>query len=175
MITKIQNSVNLKFIALLLAVSFLSMSFKMNRNGEVVLNAGTPISLETVSMIESSRIAIGQTVDFRVRYDVKVEGETVIKAGSIAKGQVVRAQMAKGLGKEGFIEVKVKSVTAVDGQEVYLSGGNLYQEGENKETLAIVLGLFVCILFLTMKGKEAQVPAGYEVNPSVASTVKIKV
>lgn len=112
-------------------------------------------------------------VDFRVKTDVKVDNKVVIAAGAIAKGQVVRGQKAKGLGKEGFVEIQIKSVRAVDGQEVYLSGGNVYQEGDDQQTLAIVLGVFVCILFLFLKGKNATVPPGFQLNSSVASTVTI--
>jgi hypothetical protein len=36
------------------------------------------------------------------------------------------------------------------------------------------LGILVCILFLTMKGKNAEVPPGYEVNTSVAAATTIK-
>lgn len=175
MIRKINNSVFVKHISLLLAISVLTMSFKMKGNGVVILNAGTNVSLETVSFIQSDLVTVGQTIDFKVRNDVQVDGKTVIAAGSIAKGQVMRAQMAKGVGKQGFLEVQIKSVTAVDGQEVYLNGGNVYQEGEDKQSLAILLGIFVCLLFLTIKGENAQVPAGYQVTPTVASTLTIKV
>ena len=126
-------------------------------------------------MIQSDMVSVGQTIDFRVKYDVKVDDKTLIAAGSIAKGQVIRAQKAKGLGKEGFIEIQIKSVTAADGQEVFLTGGNVYQEGEDKQTLAIVLGIFVCILLLAIKGKDAQVPAGYQITSSVATTMKISI
>ena len=84
-------------------------------------------------------------VDFRVKTDVKVDNKVVIAAGAIAKGQVVRGQKAKGLGKEG----------------------------DDQQTLAIVLGVFVCILFLFLKGKNATVPSGFQLNSSVASTVTI--
>ena len=175
MINKIRTSVYVKPMSLLLAVSFLCMSFKMTGNGEVVLNAGTFIPLETVSMIQSDLVSVGQIIDFRVKYDVNVDGQVVIPAKSIAKGQVMRAQKAKGLGKEGFVEIQIKSVTAIDGQEIFLTGGNVYQEGEDKQTLAILLGVFVCILFLVMKGENAQVPAGYQMSSSVATTMTIKI
>jgi hypothetical protein len=175
MINKILKSIYLKPVALLLATCMLSMSFKMNEKGEVVLNAGTNVPLETVGIIRSDQVTVGQTIDFRVKHDVKVDGITVINAGSIAKGQVIRAQKAKGLGKEGFVEIQIKSVTAVDGQEVFLSGGNIYQEGQDKQTLAIVLGIIVCLLFLTMKGKNAEIPPGYQVMANVATSVTIKV
>lgn len=175
MFNTIHNSVYIKHVALLLAFSVLSMSFKMNGNEEVILNAGTSIPLETVSMIQSDLVSVGQTIDFRVKSDVKVDGKTVVAAGSIAKGQVMRAQKAKGIGKEGFVEIQIKSVTALDGQEVFLTGGNVYQEGEDKQTLAILLGVFVCILFLTIKGENAQVPPGFQVTSSVATTATIQI
>jgi hypothetical protein len=71
------------------------------------------------------------------------------------------------------VEVNIKSVTAVDGQQVILSGGT-YQEGEDRQTLAIILGVVVCILFLTMKGKDAEIPAGYSVDGTVAQNIEIE-
>ena len=175
MIQQFSNSVYAKPTALLMVISILCMSFKMTGNGDVILNAGTSVPLETISMIRSDQVTVGQTIDFRVKSDVKVGDKTVISAGSIAKGQVMRAKKAKGLGKEGFVEIQIKSVQAVDGQEVLLSGGNVYQEGDDKQTLSILLGVLVCILFLTMKGKNAEVPPGYQVTSGVATTVTIKV
>lgn len=151
------------------------MSFKMIGNGVIVLNAGTSISLETINPLRSDLVMPGQMIDFRVRTDVKVDGKTVIAAGSIAKGQIMRAEKAKGLGKEGFLEVQMKTVQAVDGQQIVLSGGNVYQEGQERQTTAILLGVLVCILFLTMKGKNAEVPAGYQISTAVATSTEIKI
>jgi len=175
MIYRIHNSRAVKLIALLLIIPIFAMSFKMRGNGEVILNAGTSVSLETISIIQSNFVSVGQTIDFRVKYDVKVDNKTVIAAGSIAKGQVMRAQRAKGVGKEGFVEIQIKSVTASDGQEVFLSGGNVYQEGEERQVLSILLGVFICILFLAMKGKNAEVPPGYQVTSAVATTMTISI
>jgi hypothetical protein len=97
MINKIKTSFLSKPIALFLASAILMMSFRTTSENEVVLNAGTRISLETVSSIHSELVAVGQILDFKVKYDVVVDGKTVIAAGSIAKGQVTRSQMAKGL------------------------------------------------------------------------------
>ncbi|MBL0317059.1 MAG: hypothetical protein IPP69_15370 [Flavobacteriales bacterium] len=175
MITRIQNSTHLKHLAVLLASSILLMAFKINGKGEVILNAGTNIALETTNMIQSDLVSIGQIIDFRVKYDVKIEGKTVIAAGSLARGQVMRAQKPRGIGRPGSVDIQIKTVTAVDGQEVFLSGGNVYQEGEDRQTESVILGIFVCILFLAMKGKNAQVPAGYQISSSVATTMTIQV
>lgn len=175
MITKIYKSILFKQTALLIAAAVLFCSFKSIGNGEVVLNAGTNVELETISMIQSDMVNVGQTIDFRVKYDVKVGDKTVITAGTIAKGQVMRAARAKGLGKEGMVEIQLKSVTATDGQQIFLSGGNVYQEGQDRQTLTIVLGVFVCLLLLMIKGKNAQIPPGFQITSSVASTVTVKI
>ncbi|WP_256010413.1 hypothetical protein [Desertivirga xinjiangensis] len=174
MLTSISKSLQFRLVACLLIVATLSMSFRMRADG-VVLNAGTSVILETATSLSSSTLAPGQIIDFKVRYDVKANEKTVIKAGSLARGQVLRVQKAKGLGKEGFVEIQLKSVKAVDGQEIPLTAGSIFHEGEDKQTLSIVLGVLVCILFLTMKGKNAEVPAGYETSGSVAVTTTINV
>ena len=68
---------------------------------------------------------------------------------------------------------KITSVNAIDGQEVFLTGGSLSEEGDDKSTLAIVLGIFVCLLFLFKKGKDSVIPAGFSFNAQVSSTMNI--
>ena len=165
-----------KSLAVMLSLAVLNLSFASAPVEQVVvLKAGTVIPLETINVIKSDNATVGRTIDLRVTRDVEVDGQTVIPAGSIAKGQVTRSQKAKGLGKAGFLEIQIKSVTAVDGQEVYLAGGNVSEEGDDKATLAIVLGLFVCILFFFMKGKNAEIPPGFSFDSNVASTINIQV
>lgn len=162
-------------VIILMMVSFANMSFRVNSQGDILLTAGTPIALETIGVILSEGTTVGQIIDFKVRADVKVGDKVVIPSGSIAKGQVSRVQAPKGLGKEGFIEIQIKSVKAVDGQEVQLASGSVYKEGQDKATLSIVLGIFLCVLFLLMKGKNAEIPPGYQIDATVASNVTIKI
>ena len=174
MFSKIYKSVFFRPIAIIMAFSILSLSFTTT-DGKVTLRAGTPVLLETTQMIMSDNLSVGQSIDFRVRFDVKADNKVVIRAGSIAKGQVTRVQHARGLGREGYIEVQIKSVQSVDGQMVPLTGGNIYREGEDQQVLAWGLGLFVCILFLMIKGKNAQIPSGTSVDANVAMDMEIAV
>jgi hypothetical protein len=128
-----------------------------------------------MQMITSEFMQVGQTVDLKVTTDVKIDGQVVIPAGSIAKGLVSRASKPKALGKEGNIEIQVKSVKAIDGQEIPLSSNALYKEGEDKQTLAILLGLLVCILCLFITGKNAVIPTGTSLTANVASNAEINV
>ena len=49
------------------------------------------------------------------------------------------------------------------------------KSGDDKAGLSIVLGIFVCILFLLIKGKNAEIPAGYQVDAIVSSNVTVNV
>lgn len=173
MLSSIQNSFFTKPLIAVLIVALFNLSFIPN--GNVLLKAGTQLQLELVNMIDTEMITSGQTIDFRVKFDVKADGKVVIAAGSIAKGQVIRAEKAKALGKAGQVQIEIKSVTAVDGSHVYLSGGNVFREGEDKQTLSIVLGLFVCILFLLKKGENVQIASGTSFDVQVATNAEIKV
>jgi hypothetical protein len=162
-------------LVLLMFVAFANMSFRMKNNGEVILSAGTAVPLEAIGTISSDGLSAGQTVDFKVRSDVKVGDKVVIAAGSIAKAQVTRVKEPKALGKEGFVELQIKSVQTVDGKTVNLSSGSLSKSGDDKAGLSIILGIFVCVLFLLIKGKNAEIPAGYQVDAVVSSNVTVNV
>ena len=164
----------LKFpLVLLMIISFANMSFRIAGAGEVVLSSGTTIPLETISLISSSDLQPGQTIDLKVRSDVKVGDKVVIAGGSIAKAQVTKVSEPKALGKQGIIELQVKSVQSVDGQTIILSSGSFGKQGEDRLGISIGLGVFICLLFLLMKGKNAEISPGYQVDAIVASTTTI--
>lgn len=173
MFIKLFKSCYFKPITFLMALAMLTMSFTMP-NGTVVLKAGTMIPMELVSTITSKTARNGQMVDFRVMSDVKVDGKTVIPAGSIAQGQIVRAKKSGLLGSEGELEISVKSVKAVDGTNIYLSSNNISDEGSNKVALSIVLTL-CCLFGFLIKGGKAEIPAGTQVQGMVASNTEINV
>jgi hypothetical protein len=160
-------------LVLLMLVSFANMSFRMKETGEVILSSGTFIPLETIGLISSEGLQPGQTIDLKVRTDVKVNNVVVIAGGSIAKAQVTKVSEPKALGKQGIIELQVKSVQAVDGQTINLSSGSFGKEGQDRLGVSIGLGVFVCLLFLLMKGKNAEIAPGYQVEAVVASTTTI--
>lgn len=173
MFTKIVNSKRGKFTALLMACVMLFSSFTAPKGNVVVLKAGTMISLELVNEVTSDMKA-GQIVDFRVVSDVKADGVVVIPAGSIAKGQVISASKNKILGGEGEVTVQVKSVNAIDGTRVALSGSSLTGEGENKLVGAIVLTLLCWFGFL-LKGGKGVIAPGTIFETSVVGNTDIAI
>lgn len=171
MFIKLMKAVYFKPTVLLMAIAMLTMSFTMP--GEVVtLKAGTTIPLELVSTLSSNNVQSGQMVDFRVLNDIKVNGKTVIAVGSIAQGQITRAKKRGLMGSEGELTVTIRSVKAVDGTMVYLSGSNLSDEGGNKLALSIVLTI-CCLFGFLIKGGKAEIPAGTQIQGTVTSNIEI--
>jgi hypothetical protein len=171
--------VPLKFISsIITAVFFVVNSYA--QKSEVILKSGTPIQLETSQPIDS-RNNFGQgSFDLRVKYDVKVNDKIVIPAGTIAKGQVVMAQSAKGCGQAGLIEIKATSVNTIDGQQVPLYSSNIRREGESNKGLAWGLSCGGCFImsplsffFLLIKGEEGFIPGGTPVDSQTTVNVTV--
>lgn len=170
-----KKSIVKKTTAALLLVCLSTFSFHATAAGEIIIPAGTRIELETVQSISSELIQPGEPVDFKVRADVAINGVIVVKAGTLAKGVVITSDHAKGIGKEGNVEIQVKNVQAVDGSFLPLSSNSIARKGENNAVLSIVLGVLVCLLFLLIKGKNGVIPAGTSVDAIVASNSKVVV
>ena len=56
-----------------------------------------------------------------------------------------------------------------------LTGGMASIEGEDKSTKSVLLGLFICILFLFQKGGDAAFSPGTTIDAFVANSVDIEV
>ncbi|WP_018339599.1 hypothetical protein [Butyricimonas synergistica] len=171
--TLLSKSFVVKPIIAIMILAFTNLSFTLADN-EVILKAGTLIPLEVLSEINTKNITTGQIIDFKVTKEICVDKNVVIPFGAIAKGQVSRFEKRKGVGKGASIQIQLKSVTAKDGTDVMLTGGNMSEEGENNLVLSIVLAVFVCPLFLLLKGKQAVIPAGTSISATVATDTYIK-
>ena len=170
--TLLSKSFVVKPIVAIMILAFMNLSFTLADN-EVVLKAGTLIPLEVLSEINTKNITTGQIIDFKVTREISVDRNVVIPFGAIAKGQVTRFEKRKGLGKGASMQIQIKSVTAKDGTEM-LTGGSMSEEGNDKLALSIVLAIFVCPLFLLLKGKQAVIPAGTSISATVATDTYIK-
>lgn len=173
MFTKLIKSVAFKPVLLLMALAILFMSFKLPSE-VVVLKSGTIVPLELITSLSGNNVKRGQIVDFRVVSDVKVNGKTVIAAGSVAQGQVTNAKKNGLFGTAGELSLVVKSVRAVDGSMVYLSNSNLSDEGSDKLVVSIVVTLF-CLFGFLIKGGKAEIPTGTQCQAIVMSNVEINV
>lgn len=101
-----------------------------------------------------------------VASDVIVNQKVMIKGGTPVS-VVTEKERARGVGRPGSIRLTFATTQAVDGQTVYLYGGQISREGKSKKGKALGLGLGLGIglfcppLFaiMAMKGEQAEVPA----------------
>ena len=151
-----------------------SNNSSIDPNTQRELKSGTQFTVELTWDLNSKYVQAGQTVEFRVVGDVTVENKTVIAGGTTLQGIVVNSEKAKGLGKEGKLDIQLNNVKAVDGQTVQLSG-YLSKAGDNKTTETVVIGALLFWPVLFAKGKEAIIPAGSKFNTTVSQTLVVSV
>ena len=137
-------------------------------------SAGTTVRI-SLPTITSSGVVAGQTVTGTCPTGVTVKGVTFVSPGAPVKLRVSSVVAPKGFGKPGSLSLDAVSVTAVDGTEVPLTGGTISAQGEDKNTQSLLLGLFICFLFLFQKGGEASYAAGATLDAFVANSVDIEV
>ena len=106
------------------APTFSAKTFKSN----VKLNSGTIVILETNETAAMDDVTIGQTLHFKVKTDVTVNGRTVIRTGATAIGRV-KNMLNATYNDPAMIDIELSYVQAVDGQMVPLDGDPLTIKG----------------------------------------------
>lgn len=188
MFTKILNSWATKPTAVLLALSIFLMSFTPyvpvqgvegnsdddDIEGGVILKAGTSIPLQSLQTLSSATLQTGQSVTFNVASDIKVNGKVVIERGAAATGTVVSAQHRRMIGLPGKFSIKINTVQAVDGTNVFLTNSDVNAEGKSKLVTSLILTGVLCWLFALMHGEDATSNSGI-INVAVATDTEIQV
>ncbi len=151
----------------------------LGANQVVLLRAGTPVFLIFDRSIDSEAVNEGATIYLRVLRPVVVDDAVVIRSGENVRARVIEVKKAKGWGTGGNLTVRVESTTAVDGQEIPLSGEQRH-EGEGKVGTATAVGVGAGLLCLpavlfgfAVKGEEGRIPIAYEVKAYVDQDRKI--
>ncbi len=146
----------------------------------ITLKAGTPITVSFIQNMSPETVSNGQSIDFRVAYDVKVNGKVVIAAGAMAKGMVTKAEKRKMFGKPALIEVQLKSVLAADDQLIPLTSMPMQRQGNDKKTIAwVCFGVSLLILWplifvpFLIKGDNVEVVTGTNMEATIAQTTQI--
>lgn len=160
-------------LSTVLAFALVSLCPPHLEAADVKVPAGTPVMLRTAQAISPQNVKAGDPVSFTVADDVVVDGKVVIKAGSQAKGEVVKAEKRGILGKPDRVSVQITSVTAVDGKTLPVSAAKA-AEGEDKMVLGIILTL-ICLPLLFIKGGEAEIGAGTTVQAMTTGLAEVRV
>lgn len=87
---------------------------------EVVVDDGTPVEIELLTVASSEVMKAGDVVDFKVVRAVEFKGVTVIEKDAIAKGRITEAKKAGFWGRAGKLEWAMQYVVAVDNSRIPL-------------------------------------------------------
>ncbi|WP_430445086.1 hypothetical protein [Sphingorhabdus contaminans] len=136
---------------------------------DLVLNAGTPITLAVTEEVNSSTHKEGDEFRLTVLTDVTVGQTVVIPRGTPATAEITWRTGKGAFGKSGKMEFELRSIY-LDGTQVPLSG-SFRQEGEGN-TVATGVGVIAIGVFAGfITGKRARLPVGRELMAQVAQNV----
>jgi LssY C-terminus len=136
----------------------------------LVIPDGTPVKLQMVRTISSAQAREGDHLDFVVVKDVTVGGSTIIQAGTVASGSVVRVEGKRILGIGGKVVIKLDSVDLLTGDEVALRARKEIKGSSHTKLMLsemIITGLFylpAAPVFLLSRGHDSTVLKGTEVT-----------
>src|SRR5215471_12908748 len=138
-----------------------------------ILHDGTPVRMRLSRTLSSHDAQVGETVDFEVLDDVKVEDRVVIKRGAVALASVTEAQPKRRMGRGGKLNVNIDSVRLANGDKVALraikeSKGGGHQGAITGAIVGTAIVFFPAApLFLLMHGKDITIPKGAEITAYV--------
>lgn len=134
------------------------------------LEDGTPVKLRTSRTISSADAHVGDTLDFEVLEEVRVQGVLLVPKGGIAWATVTEAQSKRRMGRGGKLDVNIDSVRLADGEKVPLRAVKEMKGGGHVGAMTgamVATGIVffpAAPLFLFMHGKDITIPKGTEVT-----------
>lgn len=135
--------------------------------GATLLPAGTMVRLSLLHHLNSKHSPAGSPVYLQTAEDVKVDGRAVIASGTLVEGEVSTAEKSRSVGRGGSLRVDMRSVKAIDGEDVMLLGQS---ETEGRDRGGATAGLVIAFGLpgLFAKGRMAYLEKGTPVVARVA-------
>src|SRR5437763_10893378 len=145
-----------------------------------VLEDGTPLKLRISQTVSSGDAHVGQTVDFEVLEEVKVNDIVVVPKGGYALATVTEAQAKRRMGRGGKLNINIDHVRLADGEKAALRAVKDVKGGGHVGAMtgAIVATSIVFFpaapLFLFMHGKDITIPKGTEITAYVNGDIALE-
>jgi hypothetical protein len=136
----------------------------------LVLKSGTPVKLQFMKTISSERANESDHLDFVVTRDVDIGGFTVIRAGTLARGSVVKVKRKRPVGMGGEVIIKVDSVELTTGENISLVARKEFKGNSHTIRMGVVMALSAAIylpsapVFLLLRGRDSTVLKGTELT-----------
>jgi len=141
--------------------------------------ADSVLGLELEQTVSSETAQPEDRIDARVTRDVKVDGTTVIPAGSRVRGAVTRVENGGRFKDRGRIEIRFHTLVLADGDTQSIATDALFREGDNvgKKASARIGasaagGAIIGAIFGGEKGAAIGAAAGAGAGTAVTATQK---
>jgi len=143
---------------LLFCICFLSCLYTYGQN--IVLKAGTLISVECKEEVRAKNVNVGDLISFIVSEDVKIGDSLVISKGNKAFAKVLVAKKSGIAGKKGKLSIEWVYCESNTGKKIPLEGEIDFAR-KNKTSGAVVAAAVVAVPLIFITGQHAKIPAGY--------------
>jgi hypothetical protein len=124
--------------------------------------------------LSSKTASEGDAVRLKVDESVIIDGDTVIRAGSIVRGTISEAKGAGYMGKGGKLNMRIESVSLADGQHAKVRSAKS-KGGDEKRGQTVALTVLFGGLGLLRRGNDAEIKAGTPLHLFTDETAAIVV
>jgi len=179
LIVKIENLENVLFgktssdVLAMRAESIFGVCFKEGRPQveEVLIPAGTLVSIRFLSTLSSKSNKTGETFNFQISENVFLNNKLIIPVNSEGVGEITKAKKATLLSRPGKLEMEFKSLSALDGTSLSLILGEKAEEENKRLYVAVgagILGLIILsspvglVFGALVPGKNVKIEEGTE-------------
>ena len=190
LIIKIENLENLLFgktssdVLAMRAESIFGVCFQEGRPQveEVVIPAGTLVSIRFLDTLSSSSNKTGETFNFQISENLFLDNKLIIPVNSEGVGEITKAKKATLLSRPGKLEMEFKSLSALDGTSLSLILGEEAKEENNRLFVAVgagILGLIILsspvglVLGALVPGKNVKIEEGTEIFLQIESDTPV--
>ena len=180
LITKIENLENVLFgktssdVLAMRAEIIFGVCFKEGRPQvqEVVIPAGTLVSIRFLSTLNSKSNKAGETFNFQVSKNMFLDNKLIIPINSEGVGEITEAKKATLLSRSGKLEIEFKSISALDGTSLGLMLGEEAQKENKRIFVAVGVGILGVIVLSNpigliagalIPGKNVKIEEGTEI------------
>jgi hypothetical protein len=136
------------------------------------LSEGAVLTMKLMQAVTSKKSQTGDILDFELAEPYIMGDMVVLQKGLKATGHITESKKAKGMGKQGTLNISIDYLTLSDGRVIKLTS---QQDNEGKNsTGAVIAGAVVLTpIFLFVKGKNINYEVGQVFKVYVAKDYEI--
>lgn len=162
------------------SISAAAITSTITPQPQLILHDATPVRLRLSRNLSSADTTVGETADFEVLDDVKIDDVLVVARGATAIATVTQAQHKKRMARGGKLDINIDYVRLVNGDKVALravketSGGGHTGAMAGAMVATSIVFFPAAPFFLFMHGKDTVIPKGTEITAYVNGEIKLE-